>query len=104
MIRDGFYCGRQFDAGPFRGVWFMEEDELKISTSDGNWVCTLQGESLVPLPEKTQRPASLEVPAAVIPITAAASDAATDLGEGPQPNESSSDEKAINGTEIRRAA
>jgi hypothetical protein len=48
LIRGGFYCGRQFDAGEHRAIWFMEEDELKISTRDGKWVCSLQGEALVP--------------------------------------------------------
>ncbi|TWU35681.1 hypothetical protein Q31b_51160 [Novipirellula aureliae] len=35
LIRDGFFCGRCFQANGFRAVWFMEEDELKIYADDG---------------------------------------------------------------------
>ena len=48
LIREGFYCGRQFNAGAYRAVWFMEEDELKISDRNGKWVCSLRGDELIP--------------------------------------------------------
>jgi hypothetical protein len=46
LIRDGFYCGRRFDLGSHRAVWFLEEDELKIYSRQGDLECVLSGEEL----------------------------------------------------------
>ncbi len=46
LIRDGFYCGRRFDLGSHRAVWFLEEDVLKIYSSQGELKCVLTGEQL----------------------------------------------------------
>jgi hypothetical protein len=46
LIRDGFYCGRRFDLGSHRAVWFLEEDVLKIYTGKGELKCVLSGEQL----------------------------------------------------------
>lgn len=35
LIRKGFYCGQVFKFPGYRAVWFIEEEELKISTTDG---------------------------------------------------------------------
>ena len=103
LIRDGFYCGRQFDAGTHRAVWFMEEDELKISTADGRWVCTLQGESLTPLAESSSEQPETE-PLEVIPMASGISDSEADRRDDRQRNEPESGEKDRQGPEIRRAA
>ncbi|QEG41061.1 hypothetical protein [Roseimaritima ulvae] len=36
MIRDGFYCGRNFRFGTLRAVWFVEEEQVKIYQADGS--------------------------------------------------------------------
>jgi len=41
MIYDGFYRGRKFVASEFTGIWFIEEDELKIQNADGVPVASL---------------------------------------------------------------
>ncbi len=46
LIRDGFYCGRRFDLGNHRAVWFLEEDELKVYDDAGKLVCVLSGEEI----------------------------------------------------------
>lgn len=46
LVRDQFYCGRRFHAGSYRAVWFLEEDELKISTDTGQLVCVLSGSEI----------------------------------------------------------
>ena len=35
LIRDGFYCGRRFQCGELKAVWFVEEDQLKIYNQEG---------------------------------------------------------------------
>ena len=35
LIRDGFYCGRRFQCGELKAVWFVEEDQLKIYDQEG---------------------------------------------------------------------
>ncbi|MEM9585850.1 MAG: hypothetical protein AAGA03_01100 [Planctomycetota bacterium] len=56
LIRGGFYCGRRFDAGIYVAVWFMEEDQLKISRPDGQVVASLSG-SEISVPEQVRRAA-----------------------------------------------
>ena len=41
LIVNGFYRGRRFDAGFVNAVWFMEEDELKIHSVDGQLLCVI---------------------------------------------------------------
>lgn len=38
LIRNGAYCGRKFNFGDYYAIWFVEEDELKISQADGQVV------------------------------------------------------------------
>ncbi|MEM9364919.1 MAG: hypothetical protein AAGD07_02910 [Planctomycetota bacterium] len=35
LICDGFFRGRRFAADVFRGIWFLEEDILKITNENG---------------------------------------------------------------------
>lgn len=30
LIRDGYFCGRRFEADGFHAVWFTEENEIKF--------------------------------------------------------------------------
>ena len=46
LIRDGFYCGRRFELGSHRAVWFLEEDVLKIYSRQGELQCVLTGDEL----------------------------------------------------------
>jgi hypothetical protein len=46
LIVDGFYAGRRFDAGNYRAVWFMEEDQLKIHAAGGELLGVFQGPQL----------------------------------------------------------
>ena len=46
LIRDGYYCGRRFQAAGHHAVWFMEEDQLKIHESDSGVVAVFSGEEL----------------------------------------------------------
>ena len=44
LIRDGNYCGRRFDGGDLRAVWFVEERELKVYGAEGAviYVCSTE--------------------------------------------------------------
>lgn len=46
LIRDGFYCGRRFDAGSHEAIWFFEEDEIKIFDELGDLLDRLQGDQI----------------------------------------------------------
>lgn len=46
LIRDGFYCGRKFEASGFHAVWFMEEDQLKIHARGGDVVAVMTGDEI----------------------------------------------------------
>lgn len=46
LIREGFYCGRRFDAEGWSAVWFLEEDQLKISDASGAVVAAFRGDEL----------------------------------------------------------
>jgi hypothetical protein len=35
LIRDGYFCGRRFEAQGWQAVWFIEEDEIKFYDRDG---------------------------------------------------------------------
>ncbi|MEM9825371.1 MAG: hypothetical protein AAF958_02220 [Planctomycetota bacterium] len=41
LIRDDFYCGRILRAPGYRGVWFIEQNELKVSREGGAWLRTI---------------------------------------------------------------
>lgn len=51
LIRDGYYCGRRFDAGLCEAVWFLEEDEVKISDPLGQVLGVLRGGEIDALAE-----------------------------------------------------
>jgi len=38
LIREGFFCGRRFRFQLYHAVWFMEEDEVKIQSLQGEVV------------------------------------------------------------------
>ena len=46
LIRDGFFCGRRFQLGKFRAVWFIEEDQVKIYGADGSLVEVLESDHI----------------------------------------------------------
>ena len=56
LIRDGFYCGRRFDAGSHRAIWFLEEDELKIFTHAGQLAAVLAGDQITELAARASEP------------------------------------------------
>ncbi|MHB0959023.1 MAG: hypothetical protein ACYC6N_12640 [Pirellulaceae bacterium] len=35
LIRDGYFCGRRFEADGLQAVWFTEEDEIKFFDRSG---------------------------------------------------------------------
>lgn len=41
LIREGFFCGRRFRFQLYHAVWFMEEDEVKIQSLQGEVVTRL---------------------------------------------------------------
>jgi len=46
LIRGGFYVGRTFQLGPYRAVWFMEDDEVKIHNVAGAVVAKLDSAAI----------------------------------------------------------
>jgi len=38
LVRGGHYCGRRFTAGACQAVWFVEEDQIKFTSSAGRIV------------------------------------------------------------------
>ena len=42
LIKNGAYCGHRFTFGDFSAVWFIEEDELKVYTSDGSLIDSIK--------------------------------------------------------------
>ena len=38
LIRDGYFCGRRFEADGFHAVWFTEEHEIKFYDRAGAMV------------------------------------------------------------------
>lgn len=47
MIRDGFYCGRNFRFASLRAVWFAEEEQVKIYDADGSLLDSFKTDDLV---------------------------------------------------------
>lgn len=35
LVRDGYYCGRRFQADHMQAIWFIEEDQIKFYAGDG---------------------------------------------------------------------
>jgi hypothetical protein len=46
LIRQEHYCGRRFRTDTHQAVWFIEEDQIKISTSGNQWCVSLQGQEI----------------------------------------------------------
>lgn len=46
LIRDDYFCGRHFYTQDHHGIWFVEEDELKIYRNDGTLLCVLVGDEI----------------------------------------------------------
>ena len=46
LIRDEFFCGRQFRTNTHRATWFVEEDELKIHEMGGDLCLSIRGEQI----------------------------------------------------------
>jgi hypothetical protein len=87
LIRDGYYCGRRFELGDYRAVWFLEEDILKISTADGQLCCVLSGPEITASHSPGEAPIlKLPTPDRSNPATSGnergASPAATDRRQG----------------------
>ena len=36
LVQDGYYCGRRFECGGLKAIWFVEEDQIKVYTQDGS--------------------------------------------------------------------
>jgi hypothetical protein len=47
LIKNEFFCGRRFHASNHRGVWFVEEDILKVHRNDGTLVATYRGDEVL---------------------------------------------------------
>ncbi len=47
MIRDAFYCGRNFRFASHRAVWFAEEEQVKIYDADGSLLDSFKTDQLV---------------------------------------------------------
>lgn len=46
LIRDEHYCGRRFSTSTHRAVWFIEEDQVKIYTTDQQLCCVLNADEI----------------------------------------------------------
>jgi len=46
LIRDGFYCGRCFNFGNRRAIWFVEEKVIKFYGEDGEFAASLGTDNL----------------------------------------------------------
>lgn len=45
LIRDGYYCGRRFEADSATAVWFVEENQVKVFRADGTVAQVLEPEA-----------------------------------------------------------
>jgi hypothetical protein len=63
LIRGGFYVGRKFQLGPYRAVWFMEEDEVKIHDAGGSVVASLDS-AAIEMASRIASPLEARIPAA----------------------------------------
>ncbi|MEM8670796.1 MAG: hypothetical protein AAGG48_24930 [Planctomycetota bacterium] len=46
LVRNDFFCGRQFHSEAHRAVWFIEEDQLKIYDQDRRVVAVFEGHQI----------------------------------------------------------
>ena len=46
LIRNEFFCGRQFHSRHHRAIWFIEEDELKIYGPDRELVAVFDSQKI----------------------------------------------------------
>jgi hypothetical protein len=46
LIRDGHFCGRRFRFPLYHAIWFLEEDEVKILTTEGAVVGRFTGDEI----------------------------------------------------------
>ncbi len=54
LIRDGYFCGRRFRFQLYHAVWFLEEDEVKIHTPQGEVVARLAASQIDALAQTWQ--------------------------------------------------
>lgn len=76
LIRDGFYCGRKFNFGDYRAVWFLEEEQVKIHRADG---AVVECFSTAANPAEEAAP---EQPTLKMPVRAAVEPLSNDDGQG----------------------
>ena len=53
LIRNEFYCGRQFHTAHHHAIWFIEEDQLKIYDADRQILAVFTGDEIDAEPEAT---------------------------------------------------
>ena len=46
LIRDGYYCGRRFEAQAGAAIWFVEENQVKVFRADGTVALVLEADAL----------------------------------------------------------
>lgn len=95
LIRDGFFCGRRFDLGSHRAVWFLEENIVKIFRHSGELICVLSGEQLSP--EQSVEDENSKI----LSLRPTTPPAASDVGGGSKGSDDNSSEAAA---DHRRAA
>jgi hypothetical protein len=52
LIRDGYYCGRRFEADRGHALWFFEEDQAKVFGADGRVLRVIERVSTYSTPAK----------------------------------------------------
>lgn len=58
LIRKGSYCGHRINIDGFYAVWFIEEQELKLYSSDGNLLESLNAAAELQSADHDQRQAA----------------------------------------------
>ena len=46
LIRDEHFCGRHFYTAAHHAIWFIEEDQLKVFSSEGKLLCVLGSQAI----------------------------------------------------------
>lgn len=80
LICDGFFRGRRFSTEAFRGIWFLEEDVLKITDETGNAIARFEGDELA----IDEAPAEVLLPVHQLPHAAPTKEAPARESEQPQ--------------------
>lgn len=99
LIRDGFFCGRRFRFQLYHAVWFLEEDEVKILSSDGTVASRLVADQIDALAQAWQQTA-----AASYTLSIAAHLENTQAAAAALPQQSDQDERSQGDRAQRRAA